>query len=200
MPKIHRNITQNSEAWKKLRSGRLTGSNAQAIATAGKGLESLVGRTMADYFATTIEATYTNEAMERGVILEAEARKEYEFQRDVVVEQVGFISRDKYSGISPDGLVSDGGIEIKCHNNHKHFQLLLGGEMDKIYWWQCQMFMLVSERKWIDYVAYNPNFKKCLFIKRIFPDQEAFTKLEEGIKKGTEMIKKIKKQYNKIKL
>jgi len=189
---------QGTVDWRKVRAGKLTGSNAQTIATNGKGLETLCLETCAEKFCSIVEQGYTNEAMQNGVDLEATARSLYELENDVTVEQVGFIERDEFVGVSPDGLINeDGGIEIKCHGAKEHLRLLVGGEIDKKYWWQCQMFLLVTGRKWIDYVAFNPNFTRDKHIVRIEPDQEAFEKLEAGIEKGIELIKELSAKYGR---
>ena len=54
--------------------------------------------------------------MERGLIVEAEAADWYEFDQDVTVHRVGFITDDNHTvGCSPDRLVGDYGLlEIKA--------------------------------------------------------------------------------------
>jgi hypothetical protein len=41
------------------------------------------------------------------------------------------------------------------------------------------MNLLITGRKWWDYVSYNPNYKESLIIFRILPDKEKFDKLKE---------------------
>jgi len=195
--KVHK-IEQGSDDWFDCRKGKLTGSHSQAIAVAGKGLDTYILEVMANVYAETREESYTNEAMQRGNEQEAMARDEYSFQKEVIVEEVGFIERNEFIGTSPDGLVGkDGGIEIKSHNHKVFFKLLLDREIDKKYWWQIQMNLLISERKWWDYVGYNPSFKEKIIVIRVLPDQEAFKKLEKGFVIGIKRIIKITKQLNK---
>jgi len=192
--KIHKCL-QGSDEWMKCRKGKLTGSNAQAIQAQGDGLKSYVVQVMSNYYASVRDDTYTNSDMDRGTELEPLARAEYSRVNKVKVKEVGFIEMNKYVGVSPDGLVGkDGGIEIKCHSNLIYFKLLLGGEIDKKYWWQVQMNLLVSGRKWWDYVGFSPNFKKKLVIIRFYPDQCAFDKLLKGFEMGIKQIESIKKQ------
>ena len=198
--KIYKEIKQGTEEWHELRKGKMTASNAQAIASNGKGLETYIYTLMAEKYSNNREK-YTNSDMERGNDLEASARMTYEIEREKV-EEVGFIEMDKYTGCSPDGLIGeDGGIEIKAPNDVIFFKLLLDGEkaIDPKYRWQCQMFLLVSGRKWIDFVAYNPNFDKNMLVFRIEPDLASQEKLIMGIEKGKTIIKSFEEKLKNIK-
>lgn len=178
----------------------MTASNAQAIQANGKGLETYIYKTMAEFYSTAVEDGYINPDMERGKELETEARSLYELEQSVKVEEAGFIEAHEFIGCSPDGLVGkDGLIEIKCHNDEKHFRLICEGVegIDKGYWWQMQMQMLVTGRTWCDYVAFNPNFKQTLVIHRIEADKEAHEKLLAGLEIGIKLIQEIKQKYER---
>lgn len=192
-------MEQRSIAWHNVRAGKLTGSNAQAIAAGGKGLETLVYATLAEKYASKKEDGYTSEDMLRGIELEAQARDTYSLMYEEV-QEVGFIEHDEYSGVSPDGLIGeDRGIEIKCVNNSNFFKLMVNGlkSVESKYLWQCQMFLLVSERKYIDLVFYNTNFEKNMIIFRILPEQEKQEKLLIGLERGKKLIQEIEQKYGK---
>jgi len=196
--KIYRDIVQGSPEWFAKRKGKMTGSEGQAIGNNGKGLDTLIVKLMAEFYSVGEKPFFENEDTRRGKELEEYARDMYELENGCQVEQVGFIERDEYVGVSPDGLVGDEGmIEIKSVNDVNHFSLILNGEKDieSKYIWQMQMNLLVSERKWIDYVSYNPNFEKSLLVFRITPDEKKQAKLLEGFEKGIALINQIKKQY-----
>lgn len=192
--KIH-NIEQRSPAWYNIRKLHLTASNAQSIGNNGKGLDTYITEIMAEYYSKAEKESYTNEHIERGIELEDLARETYEIENGVETQQVGFIEMDNGSaGASPDGLVGDDGmIEIKCLNDVAHYKLIRDGikEVDSKYLWQCQMLLLVAERKWIDLVFFNPNFDKKLIVFRIESEKEYQDKLKIGIEVG---INKIKEQ------
>ena len=59
---------------------------------------------------------YQNGYMTRGIELETEARDTFSFLTDIDVSQCGLVYPDhtKDYHCSPDGLLSDGGLEIKC--------------------------------------------------------------------------------------
>lgn len=98
----------------------------------------------------------SNNWMERGSGLEAEARSYYALQTDAEVLSGGFVTReDGQVGGSPDGLIDpDGGLEIKCPAALQHVQYLLGENLD--YVGQVQGYMYLTGRDWWDVVSYNP--------------------------------------------
>ena len=186
--KIYKDIQQNTVEWDELRKLRLTGSNATAIASNGAGLKTYIKNKILDLIRPNENRFYGYD-MERGDLLEPIARTKYEFEKGVDVVQVGFIALNDRVGFSPDGLVGDDGkIEIKARNDVKHLDLLLTEKIDSSTLWQIQFGLLVSARKWCDFISYNPNFKKSLFVKRVKPDPSAFEKLEKGIKSGVDML------------
>ena len=195
---IH-NIEQGSPEWFAVRKLKLTASKADAIATAGKGLETLCSDLVAEAYSKAEPERYTNDAMERGNILEAEARGMYEALNDFVqVQEVGFVEYNKFVGCSPDGLVGDDGlVEIKCPQDKTYANYLITGDIDSKYSWQMQMQMLVTGRKWCDYVVYNPNYAKSCVIVRVEADKDKQEKLLKGFAKGeeilTSMIEKMEK-------
>lgn len=192
------NCEQGSEEWFECRKGRLTGSHAQAIGNQGKGLDTYITELMAQYYSSGEKEQFTSKHTERGNELEPIARDIYSLETGNQVEQVGFCEYNDYVGVSPDGLVGDDGlIEIKSIDDTGYFKYLLNGEseIDSKYIWQIQMQLLVTDRKWCDFVAYNPNFKKSMFIHRITPDLEKFEALKKGFEIGQTKILEIK---NKI--
>jgi exodeoxyribonuclease (lambda-induced) len=199
---IH-NIEQKTPEWYKLRQQYpLTASNAQAIGNNGKGLETLVWEQLAAKYSATEADQYSNKDLERGVELEPQARSLYELETGNEVKSIGFVTNEAVSkscGASPDGFVGDNGIvEIKAFEDKKHFRLSLEDdyEIESQYRWQIQAQLLICEREWCDFVAYNPNYKKSLVIKRVLPDKEMQDKLKAGFAIGEELIRKIE---NKIK-
>lgn len=193
---IH-NCEQGTEEWKQCRVGRMTASEAQAIGNNGKGLETYILELMAEKYSSAQEVSYSNADIERGKELEEQAADIYELQNGVVISKVGFVSIDEYTGCSPDRFVGeDGLLEIKCHNDTKHFNIILNGlkGFDSKYIWQAQMQLLITRRKWCDLCSYNPNFKDSLAIVRITPDKEMHEKLLKGFELGKTKIKEIEEK------
>ena len=174
-------VKQRSPEWFEAKRGKLGASHAQAIGNQGKGLETYIIELMAEYFSNAEKESYTNEHIERGNELEAQARSIYEFETGNEVSEVGFVEYDDYVGCSPDGLVGDDGlIEIKCPSDKVYFQYMLDNKVDVGYYWQMQMQMLVTGRIWVDYVVYNPNYDKSIIIQRILPDAKSQEALLQG--------------------
>ena len=198
--KIYKEVEQRSDLWYSLRRQRITASNASVVATNGKGLETYIYTLMSEYYSSAEKEHYTNSDIERGVLLEPEAKIEFQFYTGLDVQEVGFVELNEYVGVSPDGLVGDDGlIEVKCPKDDIYFRLLLNGNIKPEYIAQMQMQMLVTERKHCYFVSYNPNFEKTLFIKKIDRDEEMIAKIQAGLDYGTKLIKEIKCKYEKLK-
>jgi putative phage-type endonuclease len=195
MMRIHENIEQRTQEWHELRQKYpLTASKAQSIGNQGKGLETIVWEQISAKYSSADKDQYSNEHLERGIELEPQARSLYELETCNKVVEVGFVTNDNISsvaGASPDGLVNeDGLLEIKCFEDVKHFRMTLEDdfEIESQYLWQMQMQMLITERKWCDFVAYNPNYKKSLLIKRVYPDLIMQEKIKTGLAIGEKLI------------
>lgn len=183
-------IPQGSEEWYAVRLGKFTSSDATAIGNNGAGLKTLALKKTSERLSSGPRKTFSTLHTERGKELEPIARELYELETGVKVEQVGFIERDEYSGSSPDGLIGEDGLnEIKSVDDDKYLKILAEQKPDSDHVWQANHQMLITERKWDDLVYYNPNFKKSLFVFRIYPDPEKQEKLRKGIEEGTRLIK-----------
>ncbi len=188
---IHK-FEQGTEEWFKCRLGKLTASTAQAIATKGKGLETLAFEKVAELMTGKVKNSYTNEDIERGHELENIARGMYEIETGNTVEQVGFVELDEYTGASPDGFVGeDGLLEIKCKNDPNFVKYLYTKEIEPEYVWQMNMQMFITERKWCDYVVFNENFVKSLIVSRVERDESKIAQIVAGVNMGVAQIKSI---------
>jgi len=196
--KLH-TVDQQSPEWFALRAKRMSASHAQAIGNQGKGLETYILTMMAEYYSTAQKEHFSNVHTDRGNELEPIARNLYSLHTGEVVEQVGFVEHSEYVGCSPDGLIAEGCIEIKCPDDVKYFKHLLDGDkaIDTAYVWQIQMVMLITRKKWCDYIAYNPNYDRPLFIHRFFPDEKMQEKLTKGFEIGQKLIEDIEEKYKK---
>lgn len=125
--------------------------------------------------------SYSNEHMERGKLMEAEARDLYALQLDGELEQVGFLRRGR-CGASPDSLVgADGLLEIKTKLPHLQLGVLLDGVLPSEHVAQVQGQLWVSGRKWVDFVSYWPRLP--LFKIRVQRDEAYIAKLAEEVDK-----------------
>lgn len=190
-------VKQGTQEWLDCRLGKLTASDAQAIATAGKGLETLCIEKVAQRLTGKAEEGYKNHDMERGHELEMEARNSYELETGNTVQEVGFCELDEDVGASPDGMVGEEGlVEIKCKSDTVFVRELLADSIDSAHVWQMQFQLWVTDRKWCDYAVYNPNFPKSLIIKRVNRDEDAIEKIKSGVEAGKTMIKNCMEKIN----
>lgn len=107
---------------------------------------------------------YQNAHMERGKVMEDEARDWYAFDQDVEPQRVGFIINDAIrAGCSPDSLVGDKrGLEIKTAAAHIQIQRLITNELPPEHRAQVQGNIWLAERDEWDFVSYWPKLPPLL--------------------------------------
>ena len=188
-------MEQRTEDWFLARKGKVTASRISDVMAKGRGgAESLTRQKYIDQLVTErltkyIQEGYTNEAIQRGVELEATARAAYCFAKDCHVDEIGFVEHPgiSNSGASPDGLVQDTGlVEIKCPNSLTHIEYILAGKPPAKYIPQMAWQMACTGRKWVDFVSYDDRLEdesKHIFIVRYERDDEYIAELEEAVKK-----------------
>ena len=99
----------------------------------------------------------------RGQELEPQARAWFEFQTDMEVQEVGFVLHDNGTvGVSPDGLLPFGGLEIKCPKADNHIGYLRAGGIPRDYIAQVQGCMWVCERDTWSFVSFHPDLPELL--------------------------------------
>lgn len=160
----HADLLQGSDEWLAARRGLLTASEMKLIITptlkvaknekASAHLYELLAQRITGY----VEPHYISDDMLRGQVDEIEARALYA-KHYAPVSDVGFVTNDEWGftiGYSPDGMVGDDGL-IECKSRRQKFQVetILAGEMPNDYMIQVQTGMLVSGRRWCDFVSYS---------------------------------------------
>jgi len=190
---------QGTPEWFQARAGKPTASGFDKILTTkgvpSKQAEKYLYRLAGEAVTGIPEESYQNVAMLRGKEMEAEARKFYEFKNDVEIVQIGFCLSDDGYGCSPDGLVGkDGLLEIKCPLMSTHVGYLLNGTLPTEYFQQTQGQLLVTGRKWLDFLSYYPGIKPLLV--RVERDEKFIkllkTELEGCCNKIYEIVQAIK--------
>ena len=172
---------QLSDEWWKLRRGVPTASAFSRIMTPAKRqLSSSADGYIAELIGELFDTGYprldgpTSGPIRHGIKMEPESRRFYEFERDVQVKPVGFIKSEcERFGASPDALVGETGLlELKNPSPKTHVEWLLEGGLPADYRCQVHGQLIVSDRKWVDFVSYCPGLKP--LIVRVEPDD--FTK------------------------
>jgi len=122
---------------------------------------------------------FSNAAMDRGKVMEDEARKLYAFTRQTEPKRIGFV-RNGIMGCSPDSLIGDdGALEIKTQAPHLLIDTLTKGIFPPEHKAQCQGTLLVTERKWIYLMVYYRGMPP--FIIREKRDEEYIRDLQNAV-------------------
>lgn len=196
-------IEQNSEEWYQIRLGKVTGTRFSKLmmGKSTKGYQDLILDLQGEIITQEIEETYSNDAMQRGKELEPEARKAYSELKETEVEEIGFIEPDEdnefygFIGISPDGLIPGGMIEIKCPNRNTHLRYLDAGILPSEYKHQVQGQLFTTKLPFCDFFSYYPNLKP--FLIRIYPDLEQHAIYEKELRILSKEIEKRLENYYK---
>ena len=168
---------QGTAEWFAARAGLPTASEFATVMAKGKdGGKSITRakymRQLAGEIITGEPAPegYSNGFMERGKMLEQEARDLYAFTRDADPHIVGFL-RNGNKGASPDSLIGDtGGLEIKTAIPAVQIERLQRNGLPPEYRAQVQGNLWVSEREFWDFMSYCPKMPP--LIVRVSRDED----------------------------
>lgn len=184
----HREIIsceQGTDDWFRARMGIPTASEFATVMAKGRGggdsktrqtyLYKLAGETIT---GQPMES-FNNAHMERGKLMEDEARAFYEFMTDTQCERIGFI-RSGRKGASPDSLIGASGlVEIKTKLPHLMIEAILRGEFPPEHKAQCQGQLWIAEREWIDIAVYWPGMP--IFVTRATRDEGYIRELSDAV-------------------
>lgn len=177
----HDNLVQGSTEWLQMRCGLLTASEMKYIVTPTLKVASnekerahlytLLAQRVAGY----VEDAYQNDDMLRGHEDEIDAKIAYQTNY-APIDDCGFITNDEFGftiGYSPDGLIGrDGLIEIKSRKHKFQVETILdnvaANTVPSDFLIQVQTGMLVSGRKWCDFISYSAGLPMATV--RILPD------------------------------
>jgi hypothetical protein len=183
---------QGTDQWFRARAGMPTASEFATVMAKGKdGGASLTRRkylyTLAGEIITGQPTeSYSNAHMERGKVMEDDARREYAFMYDAEPERVGFIVNGR-KGCSPDSLIGDRGmLEIKTKLPHLLIETILADRFPAEHKAQCQGALWVAEREWIDIAVYWPGLP--LFVKRAYRDEPYLKDLATAVDQFNEEL------------
>lgn len=196
----YQDLEQGTDEWLAARCGLVTASTVgnlitpKTIKPASNDTSRALALTLvAERITGHVEPIHETSDMLRGTLDEPYARDAYA-EHFAPVAQIGFMVRDDFGfklGFSPDGLVGeDGLIEIKSRKQKIQLKTILEDAVPLENMAQIQCGLLVSGRKWCDYVSYSGGMP--LYTKRVLPDSkwqeaiiEAVSAFEES---ATQMI------------
>lgn len=186
------NAEQRSPEWYAARQGLFTASEFKKIITPtgakSKQIPGLVLIKIAEELLSSDCQNFNgNHYTERGNDLEPEAVSTYEFINGETQEAFFYVADCGYYGCTPDRLVGDDGLlEIKCVNSVLHVQYMLEKKPYSDYYPQIQGQLLVTGRKWVDFMAYHPELPPV--IRRVARDDAYIEKLEEYLWEANQLL------------
>jgi hypothetical protein len=157
------------EEWLRKRAGRITCSRFGDLMGEGKAkgdvftqtgynyLRLLVAETLGSWYSISANATKWGTDNEPLAIEAYRARTGYE----VDSRPFQYFHYNAWIGGTPDGLVGDGGcVEVKCpYDPSVHVKTLISRQVPKEYDWQTVGHLLVTGRKWCDFISYDPRMQ-----------------------------------------
>ena len=195
---------QGTDAWLAARAGIPTASEFSTVLAKGKDGGASVTRRKYLYKLAGERLTgdpaenYSNQYMDRGHVLEPQAREDYAFINDVEPEIIGFVTTDDGgAGCSPDSFIgAAGALEIKTGAPHILLDHMFKGEFPTEHKAQCQGVLWVAEREWIDLLIYWPKMKP--FIVRAARDEAYIRDLASAVAKFNEEIVDVVDRYRRL--
>ena len=165
------NSLQRTPEWIAARRGCLTASSVADILPGKTGKyrdsrDTLMNILVAERDSGRARESFTSNAMLWGIEHEDEAREEYEVQTGELVDLVGFMLHPDipFLGASPDGLVGqDGLIEIKCPTPATQIKYIRAGVVPEEYRPQILLQLIVTGRRWCDFVSFDPRARAARF-------------------------------------
>lgn len=172
-------MEQGGDEWLAARLGIPTASKFATVMAKGEGKtrNEYMRRLAGEILTGEPSETFHNAHMERGKVMEDEARELYAFIHDADIKRVGFI-RSGQKGASPDSLVGeDGGLEIKTALPHIQIERLEKNRLPPEHVAQVQGNIWIGGREWWDFCSYWP--KLPLLKVRVYRD-DSYIKTMSG--------------------
>ncbi len=185
-------MEQRTPEWFEVRRGKVTASHMRDVTSKGRGSqpsktrESYMTKLAVERLTGNVGDNFTSQFMQDGIDREPDAISNYEFYKNVDVDQIGFVDhfKIKMSGASPDGLIGEEGlIEVKCPKATTHFEYLKNKTIPSEYIKQMDWQLACTGRQWCDFVSFHPDFPEelQLLIIRHKRDDQAIKELEEAV-------------------
>lgn len=157
-------VEQRSYQWFRMRLGCITASGISAILakTGSATRDGYMAELIAEIATGAPGEPVSAKAMQWGIEQEPAAIETYSFNTGKIVRQIPFIyGKDMRFGCSPDGVMDDKTLEIKCpFNTRYHIELIVDGRMKKEYQDQVQFQMYVAGTEAVDFLSFDPRMQK----------------------------------------
>lgn len=196
------NCDQGSDEWFLCRAGIPTASMFDTVMACGKGggpsktRRTYMMKLLGERLTGQPTENYTNAHMERGKVMEEEARNAYAMIQEIEPQKIGFI-RNGDKGCSPDSFIDISGLlEIKTKLPHLQLEVLLCDEVPSEHKAQIQGQLWVAEREYCDFVSYWPRLRP--FIKRVYRDEKYIAELSNAVDQFNDELNKLQNDYMRV--
>jgi len=198
-------MEQRTEEWFAAKLGKVSASRVADVLAKIKTGESASRKNykmelVVQRLTNKVGESFTNAAMEWGTEQEPFARMAYEAHTGTFVKEEGFVDHPTIEGFgcSPDGIVGEGLIEIKCPNTANHIETVLENKAPSKYIPQMQCQMACTGAKWCDFVSFDPRVPEDLqlFVVRVERDQEYIDSMEVEVK---QFLSEVLDLFNQLK-
>ena len=177
--------------WLAARAGKLTGSRMKdALATLkdgrpAKARADLMRDLLAERLTGLSVRHFVTDAMRWGLDTEQDARREYESATGSIVRPCGYFDHPRIDmfGGTPDGLIDDGLIEIKCPTTPTFVDWIAASVIPDEHKPQMLSYMACTGRRWCEFVAFDPRVQSAkmrLFVRRFEPPWSEVERIEEA--------------------
>jgi hypothetical protein len=197
--KIHRNITQISDAWLRLRAGKVTASEMHRLVSStgkvrtGDGPATFLNEKLAEIIMGEPLPQAQFWQGSQGLWIEEGARPAFTLETGIEVEEVGFIETDDGKcGCSPDGLLvgtpggQNCGLEIKCPTLPVAIGYLLAGEVPDDYVLQIHGSLFVTGYPQWKFFSYRRGLPP--LIVTVEPDEKIQSAIGEAVAAFTDRL------------
>jgi predicted phage-related endonuclease len=165
--------------WLTERCGKLTASNMPRACSFKKNGDPAAERTdlireiLAERLTGSTVRHYVNPAMLWGLEQEQAAKDWYEMFTGNFISPCGFYDHPTIDmfGATPDGLVDDGLLEVKCPTTTTFIKWKMAGGIPEEHHAQMLAQLACTGRRWVDFVAFDPRVKGVPgFVRRFTPE------------------------------
>lgn len=160
---IFKELEQGTKEWYEARAGLITGTRLERVISSRKDTREKLIHELIGEKIVPLQDIYQSDIMERGHLLESVVKELYTKEK---IESVGFIRRDSFVGISPDGIIYRDGkivkaVEIKgpMPTNFVKYWLSPDTIPSEYFWQVVHYFIVIDTLEEIDFVIHNPDPK-----------------------------------------
>jgi len=197
---VETRFEQNTDEWFDAKAGVPSSSHYDEILTTkcvpSKSADGYRYKLAGEYFLGIDHDEFFNRDMKRGIELQPKAESTFEFKHGVKLDHPAmcYLDERKDRLCSPDGLMPETGLEIKCPKRKTHIKYLIEGVLPYSYFQQVHGSMYITGFKEWWFMSYYPGLPSFeLKVKRNEKFISALaTELDKFIDNLISTIRKIK--------